>query len=106
MKLLKSKIKDSVTEIMPPEKSKKLFISLLIGGIVFAYIGLGIGSILGIAIILGGIACISAGVMQIIGVSECVCPNCEAKGYIYKYAKDYKCKSCGTISDIIEKIDN
>ena len=106
MKLLKSKIKDSATEIMPPEKSKKLFIALLIGGIVFAYIGLGIGGILGIAIALGGMACIIAGVMQIIGVSECVCPNCEAKGYIYKYAKDYKCKSCGTISDVVEKTDN
>ncbi|MBR2455237.1 MAG: hypothetical protein IKB36_04210 [Clostridia bacterium] len=105
MKLLKSKIKDSTTEIMPPQKNKKLFVFLFIGGMVFAYIGLGVGGVLGIAILLGGMICIIAGIMQIIGVSECVCPDCEAKGFIFKYAKDYKCKSCGTISEIVEKDD-
>ncbi len=106
MKLLKSKIKDSATEIMPPKKSIKLFIALLIGGIALGYISLGVGDILRIVLLLGGMAFVIAGFMQIIGVSECVCPDCEAKGYVFKYAQDYKCKSCGTTSDIVEKSDN
>ncbi len=44
-----------------------------------------------------------AGCMQIIGVAECNCPDCGTKGYIYKYAKKYKCKECNMISVVVNR---
>lgn len=101
MKLLKSITQDKTQEIKPPKKNFFLFIILLIIGLVVGYIGLGLNGLLGFIIILVGNACIIAGFMQIIGTSECVCPNCEAKGYIFKYSKNYKCKTCGATSVVI-----
>ena len=103
MKLLVSKIKECETEIKQPQKNIKLFIALLLCGIAVGYTGIALGGIIGIVLLLCGVACIIAGVRQLIGVSECVCPNCNELGYIYKYAKEYKCKSCNVISYVIEK---
>ncbi len=101
MKVLKSITQDKKREIKPPKKNFFLFAVLLIIGLIVGYIGLGINGFLGLIVILGANTFIIASIMQIIGTSECVCPNCETNGYIFKYAKDYKCKACGTKSVVI-----
>lgn len=103
MKYLKSTLKDATQEIKSPEKNVFMFVALLIVGLVVGYIGFALGGILGIVVILFSYGCILAGVMQFIGVSECVCPDCETKGYIFKYAKKYKCKKCKTTSVVVEE---
>ncbi len=89
--------------INPPKKSFVRFAVLIIIGILIGYIGFGVGGLIGFIIVFGGVACIIASFMQIIGTSECVCPNCEAEGYIYKYAKNYKCPTCKLTSVVIEQ---
>lgn len=102
LKFLKSAIHDKKYEIKASQRSYLLFAILLIAGLSIGYVGLGIGGILGIVIILVGNACIIAGFMQLIGVCECKCPNCDEKGYIFKYSKEYKCKHCGTTSLVVK----
>lgn len=103
MKLLKSAINNTTQAVNPPKKNRFLFVLLLIIGLAAGYIGFAFGNLLGILCILYGVACVMAGFMQFIGTAECVCPNCNAKGYIFKYAKNYKCKKCKTTSIVIEE---
>lgn len=103
MKLLKSTINNTTQAIKPPKSNKHLFVLLLIIGITAGYIGFAISGILGLICALYGVACVIAGFMQFIGISECICPNCNAKGYIYKYAEKYKCKKCKTTSMVVEE---
>lgn len=102
MKLLKSTINNITQVINPPKRNKFLFVLLLIIGLAAVYIGFAIGGLLGIVLVLYGVGCIIAGFMQFIGICECICPNCNEKGYIYKNAKKYKCKKCKTESVVIE----
>lgn len=101
LKILKSTVQESKQEIKPPKKNFFLFVILLVVGLIIGYIGLGINSFLSIILLLVSWACVIASFMQAIGVSECVCPNCETKGYIFKYSKKYKCKMCETTSVVI-----
>ncbi len=103
MKLLKSTINNTTQAIEPPKRNCFFFILLLIIGLTSGYIGFAIGNLLGLICILYGVSCAIASFMQFIGTSECVCPNCNAKGYIFKYAKNYKCKKCKTISVVVEE---
>lgn len=101
MKLLKSTINNTRQAIKPPKRSKFLFVLLLIIGLTAGYIGFAIGGIFGLICALYGVACVIASFMQLIGISECACPNCNQKGYIYKNAKNYKCKKCKTTSVVV-----
>lgn len=104
MKMLQSTVRKKETRpISPPKRSYGRFIALLIIGILIGYIGLCIGGLKGSIIVLLAVACVIASFMQLIGTSECTCPNCEFKGYIYKYAKNYKCDVCKLTSVVIEK---
>lgn len=98
-----SLVTKKTSDIKPAKRSITLFVILLLAGFVVAYIGLGVGNLLGLVIILFGVACVMAGCMQIIGVAECNCPDCGTKGYIYKRAKKYKCKECNMISVVVKQ---
>lgn len=104
MKLV-SLVTQKSSEVESSKKSVPLFIFLLVIGIAFAYAGIVMGGLLGLVVLLLGIACVMAGIMQLVGVAECVCPDCKAKGYIYKYAKQYKCKNCNVKSTVAMDVE-
>ena len=105
MKVLKSINTETTQPIHPPKRKPVLFIILLLVGIILGYMGFGIGEFLGILFVLAGVFCMIAGIQQIIGISECICPDCCSKGNIYKHAKNYKCKTCRNTSIVVKNRD-
>lgn len=103
MKLV-SLVTQKYSEVESSKKSVPLFIFLLVIGIAFAYAGIVMGGLFGFLVLLLGVACVMAGIMQLVGVAECVCPDCGTKGYIYKYAKQYKCKNCNVKSAVTKDV--
>ena len=103
MKLLKSTTNNTTSAIEPSKRNCFLFVFLLIIGLTSGYIGVTIGNLLGLICILYGVSCVIASFMQFIGTSECICPDCNEKGYVYKNTKKYKCKRCKTTSIVIEE---
>lgn len=94
--------KEKKTEIGKPEKNKKLASVLISVGIVvgilsFAAFG-GFGSIWGIVAFCAAVSFILAGVYQLSGVCECVCPYCGEKGYLKDGTEKYKCKNCKNVT--------
>ncbi len=102
VKVLKSVDKGTTQPINTPVRKKVMCVILTLVGLISGYVGFMIGQLLGLAFVLVGVTFVLAGIIQIIGVSECVCPDCCSKGNIYRYAKNYKCKTCGKTSVVTE----
>ncbi len=102
VKVLKSIDKETTQPINPPVRKPVMCVLLTLIGLICGYVGFMVGQLLGLVFVLVGVTFALAGIIQIIGVSECVCPDCCSKGNIYRYAKNYKCKTCGKTSIVTE----